>query len=216
MTQFRLSACSILLRPSTQSITGVEFYLVRRAPTLEFMGGFQVFPGGKVDPGDHEVPVEGLEDHQAIYCCAARGARGSRCSLLWPNKPRGDPKHARKASQQHRKLGRYTRLRRTEPACGRFHQPRPMGDTSLHPRPARRPTSPVGPRSKTTIIVGELTDGVWLTPEQAGQSPRGRRPDHVPGARNPARDGGTKRVVRMSRASWASEKKGATAGQERS
>jgi glyoxylase-like metal-dependent hydrolase (beta-lactamase superfamily II)/8-oxo-dGTP pyrophosphatase MutT (NUDIX family) len=34
-----------------------EVFLVRRAPQLRFFGGYWAFPGGKVDPGDADVPV---------------------------------------------------------------------------------------------------------------------------------------------------------------
>jgi 8-oxo-dGTP pyrophosphatase MutT (NUDIX family) len=49
----RPSASLILVRDSDR---GVELLLVRRNPAARFMGGFWVFPGGAVDPG---------EDHRA-------------------------------------------------------------------------------------------------------------------------------------------------------
>jgi 8-oxo-dGTP pyrophosphatase MutT (NUDIX family) len=49
----RQSASLILLRDGER---GVEVLLVRRNPAQRFMGGFWVFPGGAVDPG---------EDHRA-------------------------------------------------------------------------------------------------------------------------------------------------------
>ena len=172
MTQFRLSACSILLRPSTQSITGVEFYLVRRAPTLEFMGGFQVFPGGKVDPGDHEVPVEGLKDHQAIYCCAARELLEEAGVLI----ARG-PKQSPEAIQSMREKLLNNTASWAEILDGAGLSLHADDFTNL----GRWVTPPYTPvrfdalylaswlpeGQKPSIIVGELTDGVWLTPEQA-------------------------------------------------
>lgn len=49
-----------------------EILMVERALTMAFAGGALVFPGGRVDPGDHEIALSGadcddadLEDHAA-------------------------------------------------------------------------------------------------------------------------------------------------------
>jgi 8-oxo-dGTP pyrophosphatase MutT (NUDIX family) len=47
----RLAATVVLLRPASP---GIEVYLLRRAASMAFASGMYAFPGGAVDPGDHE------------------------------------------------------------------------------------------------------------------------------------------------------------------
>ena len=172
MTQHRLSACSVLLRKSKKSITGFEFYLVRRATTLEFMGGFQVFPGGKVDPGDHEVAIVGLDENQAIYCCAARELLEETGVLI----ARGPKQSAEQISAMREKLLKQSQGWKDllEQAGLTLH----AEDFTNLGRWVTPPYTPVRfdalylaswlPEDQNpTIIPGELTDGVWMTPEQA-------------------------------------------------
>jgi glyoxylase-like metal-dependent hydrolase (beta-lactamase superfamily II)/8-oxo-dGTP pyrophosphatase MutT (NUDIX family) len=49
-------AASVLLARNSS-----ELFIVRRAEKLRFFGGFLAFPGGKVAPGDGEVPVAAAE-----------------------------------------------------------------------------------------------------------------------------------------------------------
>lgn len=42
-----------------------EVLLVRRNPSLAFMGGHHAFPGGATDPGDARTPVDGVEDPES-------------------------------------------------------------------------------------------------------------------------------------------------------
>ena len=177
MTQHRLSACSVLLRKSQKSITGFEFYLVRRAATLEFMGGFQVFPGGKVDPGDHEVAIEGLHENQAIYCCAARELLEETGVLI----ARGPKQSAEQISTMREKLLKQSQGWKDllEQAGLTLH----AEDFTNLGRWVTPPYTPVRfdalylaswlPEDQNpTIIPGELTDGVWMTPEEAIADPR--------------------------------------------
>ncbi len=172
MTQHRLSACSVLLRKSQESITGFEFYLVRRAATLEFMGGFQVFPGGKVDPGDHEVNIQGLDEHQPIYCCAARELLEEAGVLI----ARGPKQSADKIRSMRQSLLEQTKT---------WNEILEENGLSLHADDfinlGRWVTPPYTPvrfdalylastlpeGQEPSIIHGELTEGIWLTPEQA-------------------------------------------------
>ena len=172
MTQYRLSACSVLLRKSRQSVTGFEFYLVRRAATLGFMGGFQVFPGGKVDPADHDLEIVGLKEHQAIYCCAARELLEETGVLI----ARGPKQSSDKIDAMRQKL-----LQQTHTWNDLLEQ----AGLSLHAedftnlgRWVTPPYTPVRfdalylaswlPEDQSpSIIHGELTEGIWLTPEQA-------------------------------------------------
>ncbi len=53
--------------------SGREVLLVRRGAARRFAGGFHAFPGGRLDPGDAEVPVEGAAGEEAaLLACAAR------------------------------------------------------------------------------------------------------------------------------------------------
>jgi ribonuclease/clavin/mitogillin len=52
---------------------GREVFLVRRGIERRFAGGFHAFPGGRIDPEDSRVPVEGLSGEAAtLVTCAAR------------------------------------------------------------------------------------------------------------------------------------------------
>jgi endoribonuclease LACTB2 len=48
----------------------LEVYLVRRSEKLSFLGGFYAFPGGTVDPGDHTTPVA-RAPRETAFCGAA-------------------------------------------------------------------------------------------------------------------------------------------------
>lgn len=52
---------------------GREVFLVRRGVERRFAGGFHAFPGGRLDPEDRDVPVEGASgEAAALVACAAR------------------------------------------------------------------------------------------------------------------------------------------------
>lgn len=70
MTTIRHAACTILLREAV----GVpyEVYLARRSKDLEFLGGFDVFPGGTTDAIDAEIPVRGATEDPARCATAVR------------------------------------------------------------------------------------------------------------------------------------------------
>lgn len=173
MNQHRLSACALLLRPSEKSLTGAEFYLVRRSPALEFMGGFQVFPGGTVDPVDHEVTVEGECEHEAMISCGARELFEETGVLVAHGEHKLSAEELSSmrttlledGSQWANLLSRHALTLRanTFTSVGRWVTP---------------PYTPVRydalyfacwlPEDQApTIIDGELTHGVWLTPEEA-------------------------------------------------
>ena len=54
------AASVVLLRDGP---AGPEILYLRRSPDLKFMGGYWVFPGGRIDPGDH--PRNGGSDELA-------------------------------------------------------------------------------------------------------------------------------------------------------
>lgn len=54
----RPAASVVLLRDTP---AGPEILYLRRSPDLKFMGGYWVFPGGRIDPGDHRPGGESDE-----------------------------------------------------------------------------------------------------------------------------------------------------------
>ncbi|HEV2238028.1 MAG TPA: hypothetical protein VGR57_15315, partial [Ktedonobacterales bacterium] len=52
-TAARLAAAVALLRPGASD--GIEVFMVRRNVHSEFVPDVYVFPGGSVQPGDHEA-----------------------------------------------------------------------------------------------------------------------------------------------------------------
>jgi 8-oxo-dGTP pyrophosphatase MutT (NUDIX family) len=46
-------AASVVLLRDVEG--GLEILYLRRSPHLRFMGGYWVFPGGRIDPGDHQA-----------------------------------------------------------------------------------------------------------------------------------------------------------------
>ena len=64
-------AASVVLLRDTAS--GPEILYLRRNPDLRFMGGYWVFPGGRIDPGDH-LPGGDTDEEAAARRAAAREA----------------------------------------------------------------------------------------------------------------------------------------------
>lgn len=78
----RDAAIAVLIRRAER---GVEVFWMRRGPKLRFAGGFYAFPGGKVDPADADVPVEGALGEEAVLrAAAAREAFEEAGVLLAP------------------------------------------------------------------------------------------------------------------------------------
>ncbi len=55
----RPAATTVLLRPGAP----LEVFLIKRAVTVQFMGGTHVFPGGRMDDGDRQVVTDGRIKH---------------------------------------------------------------------------------------------------------------------------------------------------------
>lgn len=64
-------AATVLLLRDTPS--GIEVWLMERNRAVGFMGAAWVFPGGRVDPDDHDLPVRGgaMDDIPRVFRAAA-------------------------------------------------------------------------------------------------------------------------------------------------
>jgi endoribonuclease LACTB2 len=70
VTEPVLAAAVVLHRDGP---AGREMFLVRRGEERRFAGGWHAFPGGRLDPEDADVPVEGASGvPAALVACAAR------------------------------------------------------------------------------------------------------------------------------------------------
>ena len=66
------AATLILMRKGPAPGTPPEILMVERGAALAFLGGAMVFPGGRVDPGDHElVPADAPDPEDATARIAA-------------------------------------------------------------------------------------------------------------------------------------------------
>jgi 8-oxo-dGTP pyrophosphatase MutT (NUDIX family) len=74
-------AASVVLLRDTAS--GPEILYLRRNPGLRFMGGYWVFPGGRVDPGDH-LPGGDTDAEAAARRAAAREAHEEAGVRVYP------------------------------------------------------------------------------------------------------------------------------------
>ena len=71
--RFREAAIVVLVRGHDPDL---ETFWVRRSEAVSFMPGFHAFPGGKVNPEDLELPLEGAADERerVLRACAIREA----------------------------------------------------------------------------------------------------------------------------------------------
>ena len=78
--EVRDAATVVLLRDTAE---GIEVFLMRRVTTMAFAAGMHVFPGGRLDPDDHVVPL-GLASSDASEALdqRLRGAPGVGAALL--------------------------------------------------------------------------------------------------------------------------------------
>ena len=85
------AACVLLLRPGapkSNPITSgdfIEVYIARRDDALAFLGGFDVFPGGKVDPEDHNTPVHNWPAAPSQADDGEATTQGINMHLSWGN-----------------------------------------------------------------------------------------------------------------------------------
>jgi len=71
MGEFRLAAAVVLVRPR-QPRGDSEILLVRRSNKLRFLGGYDVFPGGRLDDGDGDSPCDASFADAALRGTALR------------------------------------------------------------------------------------------------------------------------------------------------
>ena len=91
----RLAATVLLLRDSA---AGMEVFMVARSHAIDFASGALVFPGGRVDPADHEAaadpaicpPLEGVDGAGMAVRVAAIRETFEECGILLA-RPAGCP-----------------------------------------------------------------------------------------------------------------------------
>ncbi len=67
---------------------GAEVFWIKREKLLRFAGGFYAFPGGKVDPADRAIPVEGATGDAAVLIVTAARELLEETGLLKARTPR--------------------------------------------------------------------------------------------------------------------------------
>ena len=75
-------AASVVVLRDTSA--GPEILYLRRSPDLKFMGGYWVFPGGRIDPDDHPIGGD-ADDLAAARHAAAREAHEEAGVTVDPN-----------------------------------------------------------------------------------------------------------------------------------
>ena len=93
----RLAATVILLRDSNDSGDGMEVFMIVRHQSNDFASGALVFPGGRVDPEDHDIaadasvfpPQAGMDADSAALRVAAIRETFEECGVLLA-RARGD------------------------------------------------------------------------------------------------------------------------------
>ena len=86
----RLAATVMLLRDSNDSGDGMEVFMIVRHQSKDFASGALVFPGGRVDPEDHDIaadasvfpPQAGMDADSAALRVAAIRETFEECGVL--------------------------------------------------------------------------------------------------------------------------------------
>jgi len=172
MTAIPKNAAAIILLKDRHD---PKVFWVKRGDKLRFMPGFHAFPGGQVDAGDVEIPVQNAEDEEsAIMRVAAVREFFEETGVLLTN-------GAGQLSPEHRKAERMA----LEEGAKTFKQI--LDDNELTIDAAdllaagRWVTPPMSPRRFDTcfylawlednqepqIIHGELAEGEWIRPQEA-------------------------------------------------
>ncbi len=172
MTTYKRSACAVLMRPR-DGPESYELYIVRRSASLAFLGGYQVFPGGTVDPIDSQVTVKGMDTDLDMAAAAVRELFEETGVLCVPG--------AEHLSQETLTDMR-AELLDTSEGWGAFLEKHGLTiDGSEFTHLGRWVTPPYTPTrydaiylamwlpdgQSPSIIEGELTEGEWLTASEA-------------------------------------------------
>jgi glyoxylase-like metal-dependent hydrolase (beta-lactamase superfamily II)/8-oxo-dGTP pyrophosphatase MutT (NUDIX family) len=154
-----------------------EIYVVQRADTLRFFGGFYAFPGGKVSPGDAEAPVEaaaGLAGDERIRAVAAVRELFEETGVLLARHPEGTfPASHPGLDQQRRDLavegGSFGQFLTQRQLAVRLSDLLPLGHliTPAFATVRFHTTfflAQCPPRQEPEVWPGELQEGRWTTP----------------------------------------------------
>ncbi|MEC9466892.1 MAG: MBL fold metallo-hydrolase [Myxococcota bacterium] len=172
MTSYKRSACAVLMRPATGA-EPYQVYIVRRSTSLSFLGGYQAFPGGTVDPVDHEITVKGMHDDLDMVSAAVRELFEETGVLCLDG---ADKLDAGECARMRETLlegsapwPKFLERHNLTLNASRFHH---LGRWVTPPYTPTRYEAiylamwlPEG--QEPSIIEGELTEGEWLTPTEA-------------------------------------------------
>jgi ribonuclease/clavin/mitogillin len=169
--RYRESAVVVLVRGAGEAL---EVFWVRRSDAVSFMPGFESFIGGKVNPEDLELEIEGAPEgpERVLRACAVREAF-EEAGVLVALAASADP--ARLAPARRRLLAGEA----TFPALAREHGWRFVADRL--PFAGRWRTPPFTPTrfdaryylatvpegQEATVRPGELASGEWIRPRDA-------------------------------------------------
>ena len=169
------AACVVMIRPADPAMAPdtLQVYLVRRADTLAFLGGFYAFPGGRVDAVDAQPLWRTAPEDGDVRSAALRELFEETGVLAVPGSAhlpataqqslRRTLEHTPAAWPQQLRDWRLSLDASVLLPCGRWRTP---------------PFSPVVFDAQYYVLrqdvacnpeiwPGELTHGVWLTPQQA-------------------------------------------------
>ena len=172
MSPFKRAACVILFRRPEGS-SSLEVFLVKRSPSLSFMGGFHVFPGGTVDPLDSLPPPDADHPDGDRLCAALRELFEETGVLVAHGAHRLSPttlfnlrRHLLDNPDAWHELLKDNGLT-LDPAhltpLGQWRTPpfSPLRFDALYV------TAELPAEQSPSIVPGELVDGFWLSPEAA-------------------------------------------------
>jgi glyoxylase-like metal-dependent hydrolase (beta-lactamase superfamily II)/8-oxo-dGTP pyrophosphatase MutT (NUDIX family) len=176
-----------LWRPGASG-DGVEVFWVRRGQRLAFAGGFQAFPGGKVDPVDRDTPVRGASaDRAAELASAFRELFEETGVLLADGAERISPEE--RASARRALLDGRERLPELVARHGLVLEAGRLVRAGRWVTPAFSPVrfdaqfflAEMPPGQEAVVWPGELADGAWIDCREAlARWEDGRVPLHPP------------------------------------
>ena len=152
--------------------SGLQVFWVRRGSGLSFAGGFHAFPGGKLDPDDGRVPVEGFGgEAAALRATAARELLEEAGVLLVQGRVSAERIRSLRTELLEGKVPFSELLARHSLSVDGGA----LRDAGRYVTPAWLPVRfdcrfflvEVSAQTEVEIITGELVEGTWVSPAAA-------------------------------------------------